>query len=220
MGTDSGETDAAQPFEDESDADGRPEPIRRRSTFVAPLTRQAAEPRVDVGGRTDAGRGDHDVHDDDELAVALEKEVSLLTASLPIIRPEGLFTQVPAPEPPFEPRTEAERKISAEADSGDTLAAIEHLEALIARRRHPIDREAPSSPTAAASTGSGTLALGIPIVRQSEPGSDPRMHSDRVAAPEHRVGRSRRVFWLWFAVGSSIVAGLGAVFLVSGLNLP
>ncbi|GAB3388259.1 hypothetical protein GCM10027568_09100 [Humibacter soli] len=75
------------------------------------------------------------MHDDDELAKALEDEVTLLTASLPIIRPESLFTQI-APQPePFVPRTEAEKEISEQAQKGDTLAAIEHLEALLAARR-------------------------------------------------------------------------------------
>ncbi|QDZ13903.1 purine-cytosine permease family protein [Humibacter ginsenosidimutans] len=130
MGTDEGEP-AGQ---------GEPEPALRRSTFVpaaaptgtppeTPLVKPSDDPSATAPGK------DEETHGDDELAGALEHEVSRLTASLPIIRPESLFMPVAPPEPPYEPHSDEEREIAKEADRGDTLAAIEHLEALIAVRR-------------------------------------------------------------------------------------
>ncbi|GAB3798181.1 hypothetical protein GCM10028798_10320 [Humibacter antri] len=126
MGADAGEPGAVDV----------PEPVRRRATFV---------PRTgDHGDAPDEGQVDaSDLHDDDELAGALENEVSLLTASLPIIRPESLFLPVQPQQPPYEPRTDAEREIAAQAESGDTLAAIERLEALLSGRAAPLPAEAP-----------------------------------------------------------------------------
>jgi purine-cytosine permease-like protein len=97
--------------------------------------RQVETAAVEGDTPDEAGVRARDVHDDDELAVALENEVSLLTASLPIIRPETLFTPVRPPAAAYEPATDAERAIAEQAESGDTLAAIERLEALIAGRR-------------------------------------------------------------------------------------
>ena len=126
-----------------------PEP-RRRATFVPPARPDSppessdAAPNLAVrdeiarnGACRDSAHDDlsaAETHDDDELAGALEHEVSLLTATLPVIRPGSLFGPVRAPEPPYTPRTQAEREIAARVEAGDTLAAIEQLEALIAGR--------------------------------------------------------------------------------------
>ncbi len=151
MGTDAGEPDGTDGLE----------PIRRRTSYVPPPRPHApeTEPRTAQAGAAEPEPPDvgpeHPVspaktrsddvpatgptatavvHDDDELADALQNEVSLLTASLPIIRPESLFTPV-APTPPiYEPTTDEERDIAQQAEHGDTLAAIERLEALIAGR--------------------------------------------------------------------------------------
>ncbi|MHA7986640.1 purine-cytosine permease family protein [Rathayibacter sp. CAU 1779] len=119
--------------------DGVPDaPLLRPPAPEAPPAQasgSAEHTDADDGPKSGDDRGD--THDDDEIANALEHEVSLLTASLPIIRPESLFTPVKAPEPPYEPKTAVEREIAEQADQGDTLAAIERLEALIASRRGP-----------------------------------------------------------------------------------
>lgn len=125
---------------DVGDTDGtEPQPAKRRATFVPPVRLDEdrvtgpADSRSPQGDRDEDAPAD-DTHDDDELAGALEHEVTLLTASLPIIRPESLFTPARPSAPPYAPLTEAEREIAAEAASGHTLEAIEHLEALIAGR--------------------------------------------------------------------------------------
>lgn len=161
MGTDAGEVDATGPEGAEVSEPARRRstfvPAQRAATVSAPVSGSTqgrpSGPRSEPAGPADA-RGEvarsgvtlgaderaevsasgSDVHDDDELAVALENEVSLLTASLPIIRPDSLFASVRPPDPAFEPHTETERAIAEQAESGNTLAAIERLEALIAGR--------------------------------------------------------------------------------------
>lgn len=191
MGTDVGEAGPSEP--DDAEAPGPP---KRRTSFVAPQPPDAAS----------------DLHDDDELAGALENEVSLLTASLPIIRQESLFLPVRPAEPPYEPRTDAEREIAAQAESGDTLAAIERLEALLSGMGpSPQDESSASNE---------------PQPSDEQPAEEPELDADvgedeygltPIATP---VGRASRLFWLWFAIGASVlVVGLGAVMVAMGLNV-
>ena len=194
MGTDVGEAGPSEP--DDAEAPGPP---KRRTSFVAPQTPDAAS----------------DLHDDDELAGALENEVSLLTASLPIIRQESLFLPVHPAEPPYEPRTDAEREIAAQAESGDTLAAIERLEALLSGMG-PSPHDESSAQSESRSSA-------------EQPAEEPELDADVGGDADDEYGltpiatprvRASRLFWLWFAIGASVlVVGLGAVMVAMRLNV-
>ena len=244
MGNDAGESDPSRNDEIETS-----QPLRRRSTYRPARDAAVRRPTVPVG--EDAAI----VHDDDELATALEREVTLLTASLPIVRPESLFTVVEppvAPLPPFVPATEAERDIARRADEGDTLAAIEQLERLIGDRR-VADAQPDARPRAGhddARADSPELDADVSDDADDVSATDPdlapvstarvrsRTQVLAVAPPtpmpvfsieqsgmeptplEYRVARASRLFWLWFAVGASIlVLALGGLLVAAGLNL-
>jgi hypothetical protein len=170
MGTEAGEPEGVE----------LAEPPRRRTTFVPRPSEHDAAANESRGAASE-------VHDDDELAGALENEVSLLTASLPIIRPQSLFLPVRPPEPAYEPRTDAEREIAAQAESGDTLAAIERLEELLAGRHTP-----------AAEPGR----------RSAEPQSTSPQSTAQLVVEQRPAGRRPRL-WLWFAAGASVLVAGG-----------
>ena len=199
MGTDEGATGAAEP--DELDA---PEPVRRRSTYLSrsrPSTTARSSLVHDEALEHDAA----DVHDDEELAIALENEISLLTASLPIV-PASLFGATPAPVQATHSGSEAEREIAHEADTGNTLAAIERLEALLAAQH------ASTLPAAIGSaTNPPTETAPIPYAPDSQ--SERTPVAQAIDQPE-RPRRRRRLFWLWFALALTVLAIVSGVGLV------
>ena len=303
MGTDAGETDAEQPGGTEDS-----ESSKRRSTFRPPVRPRPdapsrpgeastpSEPRTSDG--LSRHQGDEGVNlpvseptvdeppgeeSDDPILRALEKEVTLLTASLPIIRPGSLFTTkqreatdvaapaepeseaapaesepdaapaepeaivapqlpsgaaepglrvdlgetgpepgtgasaeplpvtAPLPEPTtrsdpeqpaFQPVSDAEREISAEADKGDTLAAIERLEALLAGRRAAVPPVPPTEPTPTppppadlgelaatpiVATYRSTSTSEIPVVSEDELDADVNDDADDVVADDFSI---------------------------------
>ena len=196
MGTDVGEAGPSEPDSAES-----PEPPKRRTSFVPPETPGAAS----------------DLHDDDELAGALENEVSLLTASLPIIRPESLFLSVPPAEPPYEPHTDAEREIAAQAESGDTLAAIERLEALLSGEEAAV-RAGTAQPKAAPDIGQDSHGDDRLAEGRSPASVGIEQSTAEPTAPHSRTRHTSRLFWLWFSAGAMVLVGLGAALVATNLH--